>query len=184
KGARAGARVPRVVDGLQLFDVVLGKILDHEVERPQDPHATLGHLVETVAYRVIEHGEIDDAVGLGHADAPNEVADRLRRHAATAQAGEGRHARIVPATHDSAPYKIRQVALGKDGVADIETGKFGLAWARRDRQVVEEPVVEGTMVLELQGAERVCDMFNGVGLAMREIVGRVYAPVGAGARVR
>jgi hypothetical protein len=76
-----------MIDGLQLFDVVFGKILDYELERPQDGHAPLGRLIETVADRVIEHGEIDDAVGFGHADAPNEVADRLRWHAAAPQAG-------------------------------------------------------------------------------------------------
>ncbi len=177
KGARAGTRVRRMVDGFQLFDVVLGKILDHELERPQHRHAPLGHLVETVADRVIEHGDIDDAVGLGHADAPNEVADRLRWHAAAAQAGQGRHARIVPAIHDAAPYQIRQVAFGKYGVTEIEAGEFGLAGPRRDRQVVEEPVVQRTMVLEFQGTERMRDMLYGVGLAMSEIVGRVDAPL-------
>ncbi|MGC1277316.1 MAG: glutamate--tRNA ligase family protein, partial [Xanthobacteraceae bacterium] len=39
---------------------------------------------------------VDDAVGLGDADALDEIADRLGRHAAPAQAGQRRHARIVP----------------------------------------------------------------------------------------
>lgn len=142
-----------MIDGLQLFDVVFGKVFDHELERPQDRHAPLRCLIQMVADRVIEHGEIDDAVGPGHADAPNEVADRLRRHTATAQACQRRHARIVPATHNAAPHQIRQVAFGKDRVPEIESGEFGLPRARRHRQVVEEPVVERTMVLELQGAE-------------------------------
>ena len=50
-----------------------------------------------VAHRVLEHRDVDDAVGAGDADARDEFADRLGRHAAPAQAREGRHARIVPA---------------------------------------------------------------------------------------
>jgi len=37
------------------------------------------------------------AVGLGDADALDEIADRLGRHAAPAQAAKRRHPRIVPA---------------------------------------------------------------------------------------
>src|SRR4029078_11682904 len=74
KRTRAGSRVRRMVGSLELLDVVLGKILDHELEGPQDRHAPLGHLVETVADRVIEDGEIDDTVGFGHDEAPNEGA--------------------------------------------------------------------------------------------------------------
>ena len=59
-----------------------------------------------------------------------------------------------------------------------------LARPRRHRQVVEEPVVERTMVRELQRAKRVCDMLQCVGLAMCEIIGRVDAPLRAGSRVR
>src|SRR6185369_4401096 len=135
------------------------------------------------ADRVIEHGQIDDAVGFGHADASHEVADCLRWHPAATLARESRHTRIVPAAHDAAPYQLRQVALGKYRIPEIEAGEFGLARARRDRQVVEQPVVKGTMVREFQSAERVRDMLYGVRLAMREIIGRIYAPVGAGARV-
>src|SRR5437667_11861450 len=76
------------------------------------------------------------------------------------------------------------MALGKHRVPEIESGEFGLARARRHRQVVEEPLVEWTMVRELQRAERVRDMFDRVGLAMRKIVGRVNAPLRAGSRVR
>ena len=101
-----------MVDGNQLLDVVLGKILDHEIERPQDRHAPLGRLVEPVADRVIEHGEIDTLLAL---DMPMRRTKRgsppaARRGGAGRQ---GRHARIVPAAHDAAPYQIRQVSAWK-----------------------------------------------------------------------
>ncbi len=56
--------------------------------------------------------------------------------------------------------------------------------ARRHRQVLDEPVVERPVGLELERAQRVGDALDGVGLAVREVVGRVDAPRVAGARVR
>ena len=39
------------------------------------------------------------------------------------------------------------------------------------------------MVLELEGAERVAYLFDGVALAVREVIARVDVPDGAGARM-
>ena len=48
---------------------------------------------------------------------------------------------------------------------------------------VDEPVVEGAVVLELQGADGVGDPLQGVGEGMGEVVHRVDAPALAGAVV-
>ena len=120
--------------------------------------------------------DVDDAVGLGDADALDEVADRLRRHAAPAQAGQRRHARVVPARHVAAAHQLGQHALGQDRVAHVEPRELVLPRPRRHRQIVEEPVVERPVVLELQRADRMRDALDGVGLAVREVVARVDAP--------
>ncbi len=59
-------------------------------------------------------------------------------------------------------------------------------WRGRDGtgQVLDEPVVERPVSLELERADRVGDALDRVGLAVREVVGRVDAPGVAGARVR
>ena len=130
-----------------------------------------------------QHADIDDAVGLGHADALDEIADRRRRHAAPAQAGERRHARIVPAADMAAAHQFGEHALRQHRVGEIEPGELVLMRVRGHRQVFQEPVVERPMVLEFERADRVGDALDGVRLAVGEIVARIDAPGLAGARM-
>ena len=76
--------------------------------------------VQHIADRVVEHGDVDQAVGARHADRLDEIADRLRRHAAAAEPRKRRHARIVPAGDMAAPHKLRQHALRKHRVGQVE----------------------------------------------------------------
>ena len=89
-------RIFGIVDRVQLFDLAFGIILDHDFERPQHRHHARRALVQIFADAVLQHGDIDRAVALGHADALAKRADRFRRVAAAAKAANGRHARIVP----------------------------------------------------------------------------------------
>ena len=141
-------------------------------------------LLSTSRIAELEHADIDHAVGLGDADALDEIADRLRRHAAPAQAGERRHARIVPAGDMAAAHQLGQHALGQHRVGEVEPRELVLPRPRGHRQVVEEPVVERPMVLELERADRMRDALDRVRLAVREIVARIDPPLRAGARVR
>ncbi len=136
------------------------------------------------AHGVIEHREIDDAVRLGDADAADEIADRFRRHAAAPETRKGRHARIVPAGDQVPAHQLGQHALGEHRVAEIEAREFVLTRVRGHREIVQEPFVERTVVLEFQGADRMGDVLDRVRLAVGEIVARIDAPGIAGARVR
>ena len=158
-------------------------ILDHDLERPQHRHAPLRRLVEMLADRELEHADIDDAVGLGDADALDEIAHRRGRHAAAAQARERRHARIVPAADMAAADQFREHALRQHRVSQIEPGELVLMRMRRHRQVCEEPVVERPVILEFERADRMRDAFDGIRLAVGEIVARIDAPGLAGARM-
>jgi hypothetical protein len=111
---------------------------------------------------MLEHRRVDQAVRLGHADAADEVADGSGRHAAAAQPRERRHARIVPAIDMAVLHKLREHALGQDRVAEVEPGELVLAGARRDRKMIEQPVVERPMVLEFEGTEGVRDPLDSV----------------------
>ena len=165
-----------MIDGIELFALPFRIILDHDLERPQHGHAPRRGLVEIFAHRIFEHADVDDAVGLGDADALDEVADRFRRHAAAAQAGERRHARIVPAVDMAAAHQFGEHALRQHRVGQIEAGELVLMRMRRHRQIVQEPVVERPVILELERADRVRDALDGVGLAVGEVVARVDAP--------
>src|SRR5262249_35776614 len=106
-----------MVDGLELLALSLGIVLDHDLERPQHRHATLGDAVEHLAYRELEHTDIDHAVGLGDADALDEIPDRLRRHAAPTQPRDGGHTRVIPgfdmaAAHELGEHTLRQHRVG------------------------------------------------------------------------
>ncbi len=66
---------------------------------------------------------------------------------------------------------------------EVEARELVLVRLGRHRQVLDEPVVERPVRLELQRADGVRDALDGVGLAVREVVHGVDAPGVAGARV-
>ena len=149
----------------------------------QHRHAPRRGLVQRLAHRIVEHGDVDAAVGARHADRRGEGADRLRRHAAPAQARDGRHARIVPARHVAVAHQRRQHALGEHRVVHVEPRELDLPRPRGHRQVVEQPVVERLVVGEFQRAQRVRHALDRVRLAVGEVVARIDAPGVAGARM-
>ena len=158
-------------------------ILDHDLERPQHRHPPLRRLVENFADAEFQHADIDDAVGLGDADALDEFADRRRRHAAPLQAGDRRHPRIVPAGDMAAAHEFGQHALRQQRIGQIEAREFVLMRLRRHRQLVEQPVVERPVVLEFQRADRMRDALDRVRLAVGVVVARIDRPFVAGARM-
>jgi hypothetical protein len=162
---------------------LIGIIFDHDFQRPQHRHSALRRLVEMLADRRLQHSDVDHAVGFGDADALDEIADRRRRHTAAAQAGKRRHARIVPAARHAAANELGQHPLRQHRVGEIEPRELVLMGPRRYRQVVDQPVIKRTVILELQRADRVGDAFDGVGLAVGEVVARIDAPFHAGARM-
>ena len=107
-----------------------------------------------------------------------------RRHAAAAQPGQGRHARIVPPAHVALLDQLDQAALGQDRVRQVEPRELVLARPARHRQMLDQPVVQRAVVFELERAQRVRHPLDRIRLAVREVVGRVDAPRIAGARVR
>ena len=68
--------------------------------------------------------------------------------------------------------------------SQVQPGKLDLRRMEVHVHVVEHPVVELAVVLELERAQGVRDAFQGVGEAVGEVVHRVDAPRVAGAVVR
>src|SRR5262249_289923 len=62
-----------------------------------------------------------------------------------------------------------------------ETG--GWPRRRRNREMLDEPVVQGPMVLEFERAEGMGDVLDGVGLAVGKVIAWINAPGRARARM-
>ena len=95
--AGAGGGVLGVIDGVELVDLAFGVVLDDEADRVQHRHEAGGGLVEVVADGVLEQGDVGEGVMLRNANRLAELADRSRRVAAAAHAGNRGHAGVVPA---------------------------------------------------------------------------------------
>ena len=66
----------------------------------------------------------------------------------------GGHAWIIPSVNDAVGHQGFEPTFRGNGVGQLETGKFALLGGRAiQRQVGEEPVIERTMTVELQGAQ-------------------------------
>src|SRR5690606_16020276 len=113
-------------------------------------------------------------------DAFTEFTDRSGSIATAAEAADGGHARVIPAIHMPLVDQQLELALAGDRVVQVEPGKLVLARLGRYRQVVQEPLVQGPVILELQGTDRMGDALDGVGLAMGEVVAGIDAPLVTG----
>ena len=132
---------------------------------------------------MLQQGDAQRIIPLGHADEVAEIPDRLRGVTSAAQSRYRGQARIVPAVHVSFINQLDQAAFAEHGVGEIQPGELDLLGVV-DIQFVQEPVVEGTMVLELQRAHRMGDVLDRIGLPVGEVVHRVDRPFVAGAVVR
>jgi hypothetical protein len=81
-------------------------------------------------------------------------------------------------------HQEQQLALAHHGVGQGQARELDLLRPVLQRSaVLDEPVVELSVVLELQGADRVGDAFDGVRQGVGEVVERVEAPGVAGGLV-
>ena len=170
------ADVPGPQGDLQLFHVVVRPVRDGHFERPQDRHRPRRAGVQVVTDRVLEQLHADAAVRLVHPDARGEQADPLGRVAAAAHPGDRRHPGIVPAGDEALLHQLEQFPLAHHGVVEVQPRELVLARTGLRKKVVDEPVVDRPVVLELEGADGVRDPLDRVGERVGEIVHRVEAP--------
>ena len=124
--------------------------------------------------------QVHELVALGNADLVAEHAQGLGGVAAAAHAAERGHAGIVPAAHQAFLHQFQELALGHERVGEVQAGEL-ILMAGEDAQRLDEPVVERTVDVELQGADGMRDMLDGVALAVRIVVHGVDAPFVPGA---
>mmetsp|Transcript_5508 Transcript_5508/g.13223 ORF Transcript_5508/g.13223 Transcript_5508/m.13223 type:complete len:548 (-) Transcript_5508:1450-3093(-) len=183
-------RFVRVGGGLAGFAVVggakhLGVVRQLELERLQHREGARRLRLQVGAQGLVEHRVVDPGVLLAGTGGLDHRADALGREAAAAQADQRRHARVVPAADVLLLDELAQLALAGDDVVQVEPAEFDLLRQRAGQQaevgqVVQQPVVEGALVLELQRADAVGDALQRVLDRMREGVHRVDAPCAAG----
>ena len=80
--------------------------------------------------------------------------------------------------------ELQQLALAHHRVGEVQARELDLLRPRRHRQVGQQPVVERPVILELERAQRVRDLLDGVRDRMGVVVGRIDRPRVAGAMVR
>ena len=179
--ARSG--ILGVVGGLEPLGPPGRVVVDGRFQRAQHRHAPRRAAVEDVAHAMFERFDLHRAVALVHPDHGAEFADRPGRNAASAQTGESGHARVVPSRHPAARHRFREPSFRQHRVREVEAGELVLPRPRRRRKMFDQPVVQGPVVFELEGADRMGHPLDRVRLAVRVIVCRVDAPLVAGARV-
>ena len=174
----------RVVDDVDLFDLPFRVVRQHDLQRAEHRHHARRAAIQILADAVLELRHVDDVLFLRHADPRAEVADRLRRVAAAPQAADRRQPRVVPARHVPLLHQLQQLALAHHRVIQVQARELDLLRLVALDERVHQPVIERTMVLELQRAERMRDPLERVRQRVRVVVHRVDAPGVAGPVVR
>ncbi len=148
-----------------------GIVIDDHLQRTQHGHGAGHALVQVLALEVLQHFDVGGTVGARGSDGGAEVADCLRGEAAAADAGQSRHARIVPAIDAIFLHQLQQLALAEQRVGEVEAVKLDLLRGE-DSELLDEPLVEWLMVGELQRTHGVCDLFERIRLAVGVVVHR------------
>ena len=157
--ARAGVFVFGIIDRREKLGFAFGVVGDDDFQRVEYRHAAFGDLVQVFAHAELQLAQVDHVVALGYADHFGEVAHRSRRITLAAQGADGRHAGIVPAHHGALLHEFQKTALGHHRIGEVQTGEFVLVRGV-DVERLDEPVVERTVHVEFEGADRVGDPFD------------------------
>ncbi|CCJ97352.1 hypothetical protein BN130_3945 [Cronobacter malonaticus 507] len=174
--AVAHFRFVRMVRHGHHFAVALRVVFDNQFHRIDNRHRARRVLVEIFANAGFQRGHFHGVILFGHADTLAEFTDGRGGITATAQAGNGRHTRIVPAFDMLIGDQQVQLTLGHHRIFQIQAREFVLARVNRNGDVIQHPVIQTTVVLELQRTERMGDAFQRIGDAVGEVVHRVDAP--------
>ena len=176
--ALAGLGIVGVVLNLYHLGLALGVVGDGELDGTENAHYTLSVLIQILAQAMLQETELNGAADLGYTDSLAEVADGLGGVAAASQAGESGHAGIIPAGYIAALNKGAQLALGHNGVVDAKACKLDLAGSAGYIGVVDYPVVERTVILVLQRAQRMGNALKCILNGMSKVIHGEDAPLG------
>lgn len=121
-------------------------VFDNQFYWIDNCHCARGVFVKIFTDAGFQRRHLNSVVLLGHANAFAELTNRSRGITTTTQTGNGRHTRIVPAFYVLVGHQLVQFTLGHHGVFQIQTREFVLARMNRNSDVVQNPVVQTTVV--------------------------------------
>ena len=134
---------------------------------------------------LLELSDVDGRISLGYADVVAELADGFRCVASSAYSSERAQSRIVPAFYLALFNKSSDESLAHQHRCYVKRSKFDLArriWP--PAYFPYHPVIQRSVIFELECADGVRDALDGVLDRMREIVHRIDAPFISGVVVR
>ena len=119
-------RLGRVQRAVEPFDLAFRIVGEGDLDGILDHHVAVGTGVQVLADAPLEELDVHELVALGDADLVAEHAERLGGVAATADAAERGHAGVVPAAHELLLHELEELALGHQGVREVEACKLVL----------------------------------------------------------
>ena len=133
------------------FTFALRIVFDNQLNRVDNRHRARGVFVQIFTNAGFQRRHLDSVVLLGHADTFAELADRFSGIAAAAQTGDGRHTRVIPAFNVLLGHQLIQLTLGHHGIFEIQAREFVLARMHGNADVIQHPIVQAAVILELKG---------------------------------
>ena len=143
-------RVGGVVLHREYLALALGIVGHRQLHRVQHRHGALRMRVQVLPQAVLQEAVLNGVGGLCHADALAEAADGGGGVSPAAQTAQRGHPGIVPAGNIVLLHQLTQLPLGHDRVVDAQPGKLDLPGMGRQLTVLDDPVVQGPVRLELQ----------------------------------
>ena len=168
-----------VVGYIKVLGLVLRVVVYDQLYGVQHGNAALSGQVQLAADAGFQLAHVDQVVGFRNAGLAHKGEDGGGGVAAAAQTAQGGHTGVVPAVHDAHFHQLTQVALAHDGVGHVQACKLTLLGEGSAENVLDDPVVQRAVVLELQTAHAVGDALNGILNGVCEVVHRVDAPLAA-----
>ena len=156
-------------------------------------HSKFCHLRQTNLSRaVFQNSHVNVIFGLRNANSLAKEPQGSGGVAPAADSAESWHSGVVPAADVSLVHQLDKLAFAEHRVLQIESGEFDLGGSficgagqeTTLQELVDHPIVERPMVGELEGAERVRYLLNGITDGVGEIVHGIDAPLVARHGVR
>ena len=173
-----GFWIGRIIGNREVFHLIHGIVVNDDLHGLGHTDATGSGGIQLLTDAVLQKLNLNKAVGLSNTGTLDEIKDSGRSIAASAQTTKSRHTGIVPSVHQCILNQCTEITLTHYGVGNVEASKLSLLGRIYGKSaVLHNPIVEGTVILKLQRAERIGDAFQRVLNRMRKVIHRINAPL-------
>ena len=166
-----------MIGKLEIFNMVVGKICNSNLKRLYYSNSSFCIFVKLLADTVFQKSYICHTVCLCNTAAFNKVKYSSGRITSSAKSLQGWHSGVVPAVNITCFNKLAKIALTHNGICHIKTCKFILMRLMLKPNVINNPVIEGTVVFKFNRAQGMCNPFKCVLNGVGKVIHRIYAPL-------